>query len=100
MFIPECLTKKILQLEFVEMRELMLETWLRDEEESTRNTLLLLRRRTAPVTDILQWLQCFAGMVGILSQKYPHMVPELMAYQAISSSVAATLKSLAWAQYV
>ena len=35
-----------------------------------------------PITDILQWLQCFAGMVGVLLQKYPQMVPELMAYQA------------------
>ena len=54
--IPERLTKKILQLEFVEMRERMPETWLRDEEESTRNTLSLPPRRTALVKDILQWL--------------------------------------------
>lgn len=79
--IPEHLTKKILQLEFVEMHELMPETWLRDEE-NTRNTLLLPHQRTSSVTDIPQWLQCFTGMVGILSQKYPHMVLELMAYQA------------------
>ena len=98
--IPERLTKKILlQLEFVEMRELMPETWLRDEEESTRNTLSLPRRRTAPVTDILQWLQCFAGMVGVLSQKYPHMVPELMAYQATIVKCSRDFEGLAWAQY-
>ena len=97
--IPERLTKKILQLEFVEMRELMPETWLRDEEESTRNTLSLPRRRTAPVTDILQWLQCFAGMVGVLSQKYPHMVPELMAYQAMIVKCSRDFEGLAWAQY-
>ena len=65
--IPEHLTKKILQLEFVEMHELLLETWLRDEEENTRNKLLLPHQRTSPVTDILQWLQCFTGMVGMLS---------------------------------
>ena len=69
--IPERLTKKIFQLEFFEMQELMPETWLRDEEENTRNTLSLPRRRTIPITDILQWLQCFAGMVGILPQRYP-----------------------------
>ena len=67
--------------EFVEMRDLMPETWLREEEESARNTLSLPRRRTAPVTNILQWLQCYAGMVGVLSQKFPQMVPELMVYQ-------------------
>ena len=68
-------------LEFVEMRDLMPETWLKEEEESARNTLSLPRRRTAPVTNILQWLQCYAGMVGVLSQKFPQMVPELMVYQ-------------------
>ena len=67
--IPERLTKRILQLEFVEMRELMPETWLRDEEENMRNTLSLPRRRTAPVTDILQWLQCFAGITGKVGLK-------------------------------
>ena len=80
--IPKHLTKKILQLEFVEMWDLMPETWLWVEEENTRNTLALLRRRTTAVTDILQWVQNFAGMVGILLQRYPHMVPELMEYQA------------------
>ena len=65
---PERLAKKIVILEFVEMRDLMPETWLREEEESARNMLFLPRRRTAPV--ILQWLQCYAGMVGVLSQKF------------------------------
>ena len=60
--IPEYLTKKILQLELVKMPE----TWLKDKEENMRNMLSLLWRRTAPVTDILKWLQCF----GLL-QKYP-----------------------------
>ena len=53
--ILEHVTKKILQLEFVEMHELMVETWLRDEDlQNTRNTQLLPQWRTALVTDILQ----------------------------------------------
>ena len=39
--IPEHLTKKTLQLEFVEIRELIPETYLRDEE-NTRNMLFLM----------------------------------------------------------
>ena len=30
--------------------------------------------------NILQWVQCFAAMVGVLSRAYPQ-VPDLMAYQ-------------------
>ena len=94
--IPERLAKKIVALEFVEMRDLMPETWLREEEESVRNMLSLPRRRTAPVTNILQWLQCYAGMVGVLSQRFPQMVPELMAYQV---TISRDFEGLAWAQY-
>ena len=93
--IPEYLAKKILQLELVKMQELMPETWVRDKEESMRNTLSLLWRRTAPVTDILQWLQCF----GVLSQKYSQMVLELMAYQATIVKYSHNFEHLAWALY-
>ena len=40
---PEWLAKKIQNLEFVEMRELMPETWLMEEEDRSRPTLCLLR---------------------------------------------------------
>ena len=72
----EKLTRKILNLEFVEMRDLMLETWLK--EEDGRNVLALPKCRSPPVTDILQWLQCFSGMVGVLSKKYA-----MMGYKAL-----------------
>lgn len=38
-------------------------------------------------------------MVGILSQKYPHTVPELMAYQAKIVKCNHDFEDLAWAQY-
>ena len=93
--IPEYLAKKILQLELVKMQELMPETWLKDKEENIRNTLSLPWRRTAPVTDILQWLQCF----GVLSQKYSQMVPKLMVYQVTIVKYSHDFEGLAWALY-
>ena len=50
--VPEKLANKIIKLEFVEMQDLMPETWLLEEEESNRAVLSLPRRRSAPVTDI------------------------------------------------
>ena len=47
---------KILHLKFVEMQKLMPETWLREEEETTKNTIAWPKHHSAPVTDILQWL--------------------------------------------
>jgi hypothetical protein len=97
--VPDKLVQKIVKLEFVEMRDLMPETWLLEEEESKKTTLSLPHRRSAPVTDILQWLQCFAALVGVLSQPYPQMVPELMSYQATIIKCAKDFHGLAWAQY-
>jgi len=97
--VPEKLAQKIIRLEFVEMRELMPETWLRDEEETSRNTLAWPRRKVAPVTDILVWLSCYAAMVGVLSRAYPQMVPEFMAYQATIIKCCRDFDGIAWAQY-
>ena len=92
--VPERVEKKLLNLEFVEMKELMRESWLVEEEETCRFTLSLPKRRSGPVTDILQWLQCFGTMVGVLSQKFPMMVPDLMAYQ--STIIKCSRDSMGW----
>ena len=81
------------------MQELMSETWLRDKEENMKNKLSLLLRRTTPITDILQWLQCFAGMVSVLPQKYPKMVPELDGISATIVKCSRDFEGLVWPQY-
>ena len=65
--VPENLVKKINKFDFVEMHELLLETWLREDDE---NVLGLPRRKSITVTNILQWVQCFSAMVGVLSLTY------------------------------
>ena len=97
--VPERVEKKLLNLEFVEMKELLPESWLVEEEETCRFTQSLPKRRSGPVTDILQWLQCFGTMVGVLSQKFPMMVPDLMAYQSTIIKCSRDFDGLAWAQY-
>ena len=99
--IPEKTVKKILELAFVEMRDLMPETWPREEEESSglRNVLILPKKRAAPVTDIGTWVQCFAGYVSVLSSKFPKAVPELMAYMATIVKCSKHFEGVAWAQY-
>ena len=64
--VPEKLVQKIIWLEFVVMWELMSETWL--QEETSKHTITWLKRRPVPVTDILQWLQCYAALVEVLSR--------------------------------
>lgn len=97
--VPDKLVKKILKFEFIEMYELLPETWLRDEEESGKGLMGLHRRKSAPVTNVLQWVQCFAAMVGVLSRAYPQMVPDLMAYQATIVRCHRDFEDLYWVQY-
>ena len=99
--IPEKVVKKIPELSFVEMRELMLEMWLQREEEEAsglRNVLVLPKRSTS-ITDIVTWVQCLAGYVSMLSTKYPKAVPKLMAYMATIGKCSKDFNGVAWVQY-
>ena len=77
----------------------MPETWLIEDEDSKKSVISLPRRRSSPVTDVLQWCQCFAALVGVLSRVYPQMVPEFMVYQSTIIKCARDFQGLAWAQY-
>ena len=96
--VPDKLVKKIIKLEFVEMQELLPESWLREEEEN-KSTIGFHRRKNAATTNIFQWLQCYSAMVGVLSRAYPHMVPDLMAYLATIVRCYRDFEDLHWAQY-
>ena len=74
--LPPKLIKRIQQLEFVEMADLLAEAWFL--EESTMEAQL--RRQKGPVTDILVWVQCFTTFASTLAMAYPDKIAELMAY--------------------
>jgi hypothetical protein len=51
------LVQKILKLEFIEMRDLVPDSWMREEAAASKPILTMPRRKSAPVTDILLRLQ-------------------------------------------
>ena len=95
--VPEKIAKRILKLDFVDMKELMPESWIEEEDEG-RNVLKLPKRRAAPLS-ILQWVQCFSRMVGVLAAQYPGMVPELMGYLIVIVKCVRDFEGQACAQY-
>ena len=99
MHVLEKIRRKIVNLAFVEMRDLMPESCLRDDEEVAKNALSLPRRKSPPLTNIMLWVQCFAGMVGVFSTQYPQVVPELMAYMATIVKCSRDFEGVAWSQY-
>ena len=101
--LPQRLVKRIWELQFVEMYELRPEAWLADslleEESSGKCCSLGARRKKTPVTDLCGWLQGYAALVGVLSVRFPHSVPQLMAYQSLIVKAYREFDGLGWVQY-
>lgn len=98
--LPPKLVTRILSLEFVEMSELIPDTWHEDAQASPdRGEAQRRRPRRPPVTDIMTWLQCFARMAAVLSTKYPDKAPELWAYQSLIIRAARNYEGQAWVAY-
>jgi len=103
--LPAKLVQRIICLEFVEMAELLPESWLAAESSDAevsghaKVVSIFPKRRRAPVTDVLVWVQCFSAMVGVLSTKYPDKVPEFMAYQALIVKCSRDYEGFGWVLY-
>ena len=73
--LPQKLVEKILKLEFVDMSEMLPETWIpksQDTEGVPRRT-----SRRVPIKDILVWTECFSLIAAILVEMYPSKAPQL-----------------------
>ena len=79
--IPPKLVKRILELEFIDMGELLPDTWQIQDQEDQKCCHQRPGRRRGPILDILLWVECFSTMVSVLSTCFPHKTPQLMAYQ-------------------
>ncbi len=55
--LPDKLRRKILEVNFIEMSELLPEVWMSGEEELPmfRSVLMMPKKRAGPVTDIMLW---------------------------------------------
>ena len=95
------MVEKIVQLKYVEMAELLPETWQTDMAplQLALRRAPNFRRRKGPVTDILQWVQCYATLASVLSSAYPAKVPELLAYLATIVKCRQEFEGPAWVLY-
>ena len=94
--VPPKLTKRIVAREFVDMWELLPETWQLETEGSCCQTR---RPRRSLVTDINIWTECYATMAAILASAFPEKAPHLFAYLRTITKASRTFESSAWASY-
>ena len=79
--LPTKLVLKIENLEFIDIAELLQDAWQTDTTESSAQSLVLrIPRRSASVTDISVWVECFTLMAAVLAAKYPSRAPDLLMY--------------------
>ena len=98
--LPSKLVKKILDLEFVEMAELVPDSW-REEEADYQccSTHTPHTPRRDPVTNIFLWVECYSSLVAVLSSKYPTKIGHFMAYQKLIIKAQRTFIGVRWVVY-
>ena len=94
--VPPRLIKKILAKEYVDIWELLPETWQVETEGSCCHAK---RPRRSLVTDINVWTECFATMAAILTAAFPAKAPHFFAYLRTITKASRTFESSAWASY-
>jgi hypothetical protein len=92
------LVKKILDLEFIEMTELLPDTW-RLQEEDVGCCHQRQGQRKGPVTDILVWVECYASLVAVLASGHPKKMQEFMAYMRSIVKAHRTFTGEGWVSY-
>ena len=84
-------TKKILDLEFVEMAEVSV--------DATAEQVLGRSPGRPPVVDISQWVERFSLMAAVIATRFPHKAPELFAYQATIVRAERNCEAGRWVAY-
>ena len=98
--VPTKLAQKILRLEYVEMTELIPETWgLEPDNTSSCCHQGHRQTRRGPVVDILVWLECYSSLVAVLATRFPGHVGDFMAYQRTIIRASKNFEGTAWAIY-
>lgn len=96
--LPPKLVKRILNLEFVDISELVPGSWKLTEDTSSCCQHTRAPRR-GPVTDILLWIECYSTLVTVLASRFPAKVPQLMTYQKTIVKAHRTYSGHGWVTY-
>ena len=97
--IPSKLVKRIKELEFVDMAELVPDNWRYEEEEASKCCHQPKRQRRGPVSDILLWVECYSLLVEVLCTTSPGKMAQFMSYQRTIVRAQRTFTGDGWITY-
>ena len=104
--VPPRLVAKIQRGEYVDMAELLRDNIEADRRRSLQGSAAAVcslisgkagGRREIP--DIMSWVQCFGTYACVLSDKFPHLVRQLWAYQTLMVREARRCSGQGWRDY-
>ena len=89
--------KLVLKGDYVDMHELLPETWraVEPRDSCCRST----RPKRGLVTDISLWTECYASLVAVLTTKYPDKAPHFMGDLRTIMRESRNFEGSAWALY-
>ena len=93
--VPTKLIQRIWELEYVDMWELLPETWLQ-EAAQFRACCHSRRPKRGLIT---LWTECFTTLAAALSAHYPDKAPHFMAYLRTIVRASRNFEGPAWASY-
>jgi len=96
--IPFKLVKRVEDGLFVEMAEL-LPSYLDSADLNSGDQSARSRRQPPTVSDIVDWIQCFAVYTAIISRKKPKRVPDLLGYQSLIIGASTDCRQGKWVIY-
>ena len=98
--LPPKLVKKILDLDFVDMAELIPDSWRFQEDEGSKCCNRSRRApRRGPVRDLLLWIDCYSRMVLVLLTRFPGKASEFVVYQRTIIAASRDYEDEAWVTY-
>lgn len=98
--LPARLVKRIFEFEFVEMADMLPDTWQEDSQTRTDTHPLSCRLVCrAPIAEITLWLEGFARLALVLTSKHPTKAAEMWAYQSAIIRAARNYEGTAWVAY-
>ena len=97
--LPAKLVKRILDLEYVDMAELVPDSWRFQEEEASKCCHQPKRHRRGPITNILLWVECYTSMVEVLCSAHPGKVAEFLSYLQTIVRAQRTFVGDGWVTY-
>ena len=97
---PAKLVKRILDREYIDMAELVPDSWRFQEEEQSKSCYQNKRLRRGPITDILLWVECYASLVEVLSSCFPQKTLELMTYLKMIVKTHRSFAGEGWVTWV